>query len=103
MAGRPKSNASSESASPTSGDTSSSEYELTIYYEENQNPYAEESFITIRGVLKYGEIVLMDRRENNINPEYAKDNLREWAQRYKFANEVKLGNVEPEVIKLEED
>jgi phage terminase large subunit-like protein len=99
MAGRPKSNASSESASPTSGDTSSSEYELTIHHEPLFTSYSNDTAksVVYRGVLKYGDLTLMDDRSSDEN------DIIERAKRLKFANEVKLGNVPPKVIKLEED
>lgn len=99
--GVPNKTASSEPESPTSEDTSSSEgYKLTIYYEPVFQDYFGKNIavsVAYRGIFTYNEEVLFDTREAY------EDDLTAAAKRYKFANEVKLGNVLPKVIKLEEE
>jgi hypothetical protein len=99
--GVPNKTASSEPESPTSEDTSSSEgYKLTIYYEPVFQDYFGKNIaasVVYRGIFTYNEEVLFDTREANESDHIAT------AKRYKFANEVKLGNIPPKVINLEED
>jgi hypothetical protein len=103
MAGRPKSTASSVPESPTSEDTSSSEgYKLTIHYEHILASYSNKvaGGVVHRGVFTYNGEVIFDERFNGTD---AEEHIIYLAMRYKFANEVKLGNVPPKVIKLEDE
>jgi hypothetical protein len=103
MAGRPRKVDTSETESLTSGDTSSSEYHLTISYEYKKDfSYGvDRSHVVVYAVLKYDDEVIADERFNY--DEYVEDAVKRWAQYKKLFNEARLENLKPKTLDFEED
>jgi len=78
----------------------SSKYVLNIEYTHKGNFYGDSGAVWVRGKLTYGDETVADE-QFGYEPT-VRDRIVDWAREKKFAHQVKLGNVKPEAIELED-